>query len=118
MKLKTECDKLWSECIKARAGYKSEISNKTEKLHSHHIMGKPNLSLRYDLDNGICLTAGEHFFGIHNQGRMFQYLERIKAVIGDDRWQRLQIRRALKTKTLLETKEYLTIKLKQFKEAL
>lgn len=54
-------DKLWGDCIKARAGRKSEISGMEGVLHPHHIMQKPNHRLRWELSNGVCLTAGEHF---------------------------------------------------------
>ena len=69
---KKELDSLWTEIIKRRANYKSEISGKSKKdginLTAHHIVGKPNLRLRYELKNGICLDNGaEHIFGIHNK---------------------------------------------------
>ena len=71
--LKEECDALWSDLIKHRANWKSEISGRTEKLHSHHLRGKSNYRLRYDLDNGVCCTSGEHFYGFHVAGRREQY---------------------------------------------
>ena len=101
---KKTCDSLWSDCIKARAGYKSEILNKKagkqiggdSTLHAHHIAGKPNYRLRYELDNGICLTSGEHKFGIHNQGRQKEYEEHIKKAKGGDIFERME---ALKWQT-------------------
>jgi hypothetical protein len=73
--LKKICDDLWIEYIKLKAGHKSEISGKEGRkiggsaiLTSHHIVGKPNLRLRYELENGICLENGrEHIFGVHNK---------------------------------------------------
>ena len=68
---KINCDKLalmmWSELVKANAGYKSEISGLIDNLQSHHIFGKTGKSrcLRYSLRNGICLTAGEHNWFAH-----------------------------------------------------
>lgn len=56
-----QLDKLWGDCIKARAGRRSEVSGATGILHPHHIMQKPNHRLRWELDNGVCLTGGEHF---------------------------------------------------------
>lgn len=64
-----QLDKLWADCIKARAGYKCEYSGKTEGLNAHHIHGKSNYRLRYELDNGVCITKGVHFFVAHVQGR-------------------------------------------------
>jgi len=54
-------NKLWGDCIKARAGMRSEFSGNAGTLHPHHIMQKQNHRLRWELDNGVCLTAGEHF---------------------------------------------------------
>ena len=69
---KAELDKLWAEIIKKRAGYKSELSGKGKKegieIAAHHIYGKSNLRLRYDLQNGICLeNYKEHLWGVHNK---------------------------------------------------
>jgi hypothetical protein len=90
---KKQVDTLWSEVVKARAGDKSEISGKTENLHAHHLRGKSSYRLRYELENGVCCTAGEHFYGFHVTGRregyekmiaskrrkdLFEYLERLK----------------------------------------
>lgn len=87
--LKKECDNLWSECVKARAGYKSEISGRTGILHSHHIKGKATYRLRYELDNGICLTAGEHKFGVHLQSRKDDYERRISEAKGKEVMEKL-----------------------------
>lgn len=66
---------LWSECVKARAGYKSEYSGKDQgPICSHHIFGKPNYSLRFDLDNGICITNGEHSWIAHNPNRATEFM--------------------------------------------
>ena len=77
--LKAKCDKLWSEVVKIRAGYKSELSNSDYNLQSHHVLSKPCYSLRYSLENGICLAFQEHIFGIHNHnpGIANEYFEKI-----------------------------------------
>ena len=64
---------LWAKLIKLRAGNKSEITGKTQGLHAHHLRGKPNYRLRYELENGVCCTSGEHFFGFHVAGRREKY---------------------------------------------
>ena len=94
--LKKQCDDLWFEIIKKKAGYKSELSGK-EGLQidgiyiicAHHIGGKANYRLRYEIDNGICLTNGEHSFGIHNANQSEDYRERIKLVKGRDIYKRM-----------------------------
>lgn len=102
MTLKKQCDKLWSELIKKRAGYKSELSGRAERLHSHHIMGKPNYRLRFEVKNGICLTAGEHFYGVHNQGRQKDYEDKIRAVKGENIYEELNLLRHSNGKTDLK----------------
>ncbi len=59
-KLRDQLDKLWAILVKQRAGWKCEKSGETTYLNSHHIFSRSNLSVRWDLDNGICLTAGWH----------------------------------------------------------
>jgi hypothetical protein len=85
-------DKTWSLIIKLRAGNKSELSEKTENLDSHHIVRKPCYFLRYDLDNGICLTSYEHRYGIHGSHEE-EYREHIKAVRGKDIYEKLMLRK-------------------------
>jgi hypothetical protein len=99
--------------VKLKAGNKSEISGKTENLHSHHIVGKPGYRLRYELDNGICLTAGEHFYGVHNQGRMREYEYKIRAIKGADIFERLEKLKNEKSKSLVFVKLYLERELKK-----
>ena len=82
-----ELDGLWAECVKARAGYKSERPPYKSKyegnvLHAHHINGKPNYTLRWDLNNGICVTGGEHFFVAHNTGRAAEFRKRAMIIRG------------------------------------
>lgn len=63
--LRNKADKLWSEKVKAIHQYKCAIlgtSNDEEILNSHHIEDKTNLALRWDVINGICLSAGSHKF--------------------------------------------------------
>lgn len=63
-KLIKECDELYSELIKKRAGYKCEISGATKDsgaiLQTHHIAHKPNIFMRYYIPNGICITKELH----------------------------------------------------------
>ena len=64
-----ELDTLWAKVVKARAGGVSEWSGKSERLNAHHIHGKPTQRLRWELKNGVSLTAGEHKFIAHHTGR-------------------------------------------------
>jgi hypothetical protein len=58
-----QLDLLWSQAVKVQAGYKCEISGLTKhqcKLNSHHIVGKRNFTLRWDLRNGLCVSTTKH----------------------------------------------------------
>jgi hypothetical protein len=66
--LRVVADRLWSDCVKLRARGLSEYSGKPGQV-AHHLEGKVNYGYRYDLDNGIWLTNGEHFYIAHVQGR-------------------------------------------------
>jgi hypothetical protein len=88
--LKKECDVMWAKIVKLRAGNKSELSGKTERLNAHHVFGKPNLRLRYELDNGVCLTNGEHFYIAHIQGRKHLIEELVRNKLGKKRYQELE----------------------------
>ncbi len=123
--LKRELDKLWIECIKARALYKSELSGKEGRkiggdiiLTSHHIVGKPNNYLRYLLDNGICLENGnEHIFGVHNKNDVIRaryYQDLIIQKIGQEKYnQLLSFRKKAPTVDLRLIKIYLQQKLEE-----
>lgn len=54
-------DKLWREAIHARDG-KCQVCESTSALNAHHVIGRRNHSVRWDLDNGILLCAGCHTF--------------------------------------------------------
>jgi hypothetical protein len=56
-------DKLWSLIIKTRAGFICEYCGERSYLNSHHIFSRSNKTLRWDVDNGICLCAKHHMLG-------------------------------------------------------
>jgi len=88
--LKKRCDELLRKLCLLKAKNCSELSGKNGVLQIHHIAGKPNYYMRYLLENCIVLTAGEHNFGIHNPNREEEYREKIKAVRGQDIYERLE----------------------------
>lgn len=57
-KLIDKLDKLWSDKIKSVG--KCDYCGKDTYLNSHHIFSRSNYSVRWDLDNGICLCSGHH----------------------------------------------------------
>jgi len=52
----------WAKLVKEQAGYKCEYCGKTETLNSHHIFSRSNRSVRWDVDNGVCLCVAHHTF--------------------------------------------------------
>jgi hypothetical protein len=62
-KLRNKADTLWSEIIKS-TGYCEKCGRTNVQLHPHHVIGRRNLILRWDLWNGICLCSGCHTMGI------------------------------------------------------
>jgi len=89
------CDELWSMKIRESVGFRSEYSGKEYDKENgiylcvHHLIGKPNYRMRYELLNGFCLTTGEHKWIAHHTGRMKLFKCRVKEVKGDDIFDRL-----------------------------
>ena len=86
-----ECDFYWKVLVKARAGFKSELSENYDDLHPRHLRGKPNYALRYSLLNGFCCTGGEHKFGFHHTGRQADFENRVKAIRGEKIFESLEM---------------------------
>ena len=55
-----KCDKLWRDIIKLRAKGKCELCN-NPGIDAHHIIGRRNFTLRWDLRNGIYLCFNHHY---------------------------------------------------------
>lgn len=58
--LKRKCDKLWSEIIKQKGC--CEVCGRRTSLNAHHVVGRINYVLRWDLRNGVCLCVLCHKF--------------------------------------------------------
>jgi hypothetical protein len=58
--------KLWADICKERAGWKCEVADcntRGTQLHAHHIFSRRHASLRYRIDNAICLCSVHHSLG-------------------------------------------------------
>jgi hypothetical protein len=86
----------------ARAGYRCELTGRpgvwNEKkgdyssgLVAHHIYAKPNYALRFSLDNGVCITIGQHFYTHVASGNLAKTAEKVRAIRPDDSNQRLDL---------------------------
>jgi hypothetical protein len=65
-KLSKKLDEAWSLAVKKRAGYKCEVCGKTDILNSHHIVGRRNRRVRWDVRDGVCLCVKHHKLGIES----------------------------------------------------
>jgi len=119
--LRKQLDELWAECVKFRAGYKSEISGTPGRqiggeaiLHAHHLAHKPGNVLRWHLANGICITAGEHKFGAHGPHEE-EFRKKVQALRGENIFEVLDMLKydTMKDKTLC--KIYLESEIKRLK---
>ena len=59
--LKNKCDDLWKKIIHLK-GY-CEICGTSYRLNAHHIIGRVNYNLRWDLRNGCLLCVNHHKYG-------------------------------------------------------
>lgn len=76
-------DALWNKAVKLRARMKSELKCiEGSYIASHHIIGKPTHALRYNLDNGICITTGQHKWVAHHTGRAGDFKEKALKIRG------------------------------------
>ena len=62
--VKASADRLWSQLVKARAGYECERCGATPEaqkgFHSHHVYSRTNHRLRFEPRNGIAVDAACH----------------------------------------------------------
>jgi len=113
-KLRDQLDKLWAILVKLQAGGKCEKCGAIEHLNSHHIFSRSNLSVRWYLGNGICLTAGWHILkkeSVHKSP--IEFIEWLKQERGIEWYNNLRLKaNQVKKWTIVEMKE----KVKEFQE--
>lgn len=89
--VKGNIDRLWGELIKLKAGIKCEHCGKSNNLNSHHIFSRSKMSLRWDIDNGVCLCVGHHVFGEFSAHKSpIDFVEWLREKRGEDWYQRLR----------------------------
>jgi len=60
---KKSLDVLWSKLVIKRGNERCEYCGSTYSLAPHHIFGRINQTVRWDLNNGICLCLEHHTGG-------------------------------------------------------
>lgn len=111
-KLKDKLDKLFSVIIRSKGH--CERCGKTEYLNCHHIFSRSNLSVRWNLDNGVCLNAGWHTLQKNSAHKNpIEFINWIKGQRGVEWYENLRIKaNQIKKWTIPELKE----KVKAFQE--
>lgn len=83
--LGNKLDKAWSRAILSKGV--CEVCGETQSLNPHHIEGRRNFRLRWDLHNGVCLCSGCHIFrkdSAHQSPEWFHFW------LEENRWEDLQ----------------------------
>ena len=64
-------DDLYRQAVRIRAGNKCEMTGSPDDLEVHHVRGKDTIALKYDPDNGVCLTRNMHVPFAHKYPLLF-----------------------------------------------
>jgi len=67
-------DVAWSRCVRAR-GLRCERCNYPWTLEAHHIFSRRARSVRWDLENGVCLCLGCHSWQRHHPADFLRWAE-------------------------------------------
>lgn len=105
--LTNKLDKEASRVVRSRGFCAMCNTPDYEKFQCAHIYSRSYRSVRWDLDNLLCLCAGCHFFSHRNP---LQFAEFVKSYLGDVLCQSLKIRaNALKKWQLHEMEQLLEV---------
>ena len=90
---KRKLDRLWSTLVKERANHKCEYCGKTTHLNSHHIFSRNNHSVRWDLENGVCLCPSHHVLGNFSAHKApIEFSEWLKETRGEEWFNNLRVK--------------------------
>ena len=106
-KIRNKLDKEYS--IAVRAVNKCEYCGQEGTLNAHHIFGRSNFGVRWDLDNGVCVCVSHHVFGkLSFHKSPIEMIEWIKGVRGEEWYERLREKaKEIKKYSIGELKELL-----------
>lgn len=103
-KLIKKLDKIVSLIIRSKGH--SDKSGKADNLQDCHIFSRSCMSTRWDLDNHICLTAGEHLFWAHKNP--IEFTEWVKGFLGLEKYEALRVKaQTIKKWSIWELEELL-----------
>ena len=106
--LEKKLDRAWSKAILSKG--KCEVCGLADnsRLNSHHIEGRRNFRLRWDLRNGVCLCSGCHMF---RKESAHQSPEWFHIWLEENRWEDLQYIMCVRNEVKKWSIEELQIKL-------
>ncbi len=77
--LRRKADKLWSDLVKQRAGFKCELCGRSGvKLESHHIISRREYTTRWTLSNGLCVCHACHLKAHQNPLWLGEQAEKLR----------------------------------------
>ena len=104
--------KAWALAVKERADFRCEVCGSNSFLNSHHIEGKRNRRLRWDIRNGVCLCSGCHIMKVesaHQSPEWFHFW------LEEHRWEDLQYIMCVRNEIVKWSEEDMLDKLEEFK---
>ena len=106
-KLEDKLDQLWRDKVKEIANYRCEYCGiRDKRLNSHHIFSRSNKSVRWDLDNGLCLCVSHHSLGnLSAHKSPMEFSDWIKEYKGKSWYNRLLIKKNMIIKFTIEDLE-------------
>lgn len=114
-KLRKECDKLWSEAVRARDGNKCVLCGSTSHCQAHHwchTKAQGNAT-RWDINNGITLCYTCHLYKVHSGAAYYMDMAKNTAIriIGQKAYEELvtpKEPRVFNESEMIEIKNHLT----------
>ena len=87
-------DDQWTHLVKERAGFKCEYCGSDKNLNSHHIFSRANRSVRWDLDNGVCVCSLHHIFSSQFSAHLspIEFSEWLKDKRGQEWYDNLRVK--------------------------
>ena len=104
--IEKKLDRAWSKAILTKG--RCEVCGESGYLNPHHIEGRRNFRLRWDLRNGVCLCSGCHMFrkeSAHQSPEWFHFW------LEENRWEDLQYIMCVRNEVKKWSIEELQIKL-------
>ena len=105
--LKKKCDVLYSLIIRSK-GYCEVCGKSNLILNAHHVIGRVNYSLRWDIRNGCCLCVSCHKFSKASaHEHPIKFINWFKKTRSEDHEYLLNKKNEIKTWTIFDYQEIL-----------